>query len=305
MTSERDSWPAKPQRPESDATLTIGEALRDAAVRLEPVGGSGRLDAVFLLAHAGGVSRQEMIAHRERELTPEVAERFAALVARRERGEPLAYVTGEAGFYGRMFAADARVLVPRPETELAIEWAVRHLRATGREAGSAADVGTGSGAIGVTLACELRELDVYASDASQDALVVARGNAARNEVFQHVTFLHGDLAAPLLPYAPFDCVVANLPYVPSAECAPAPDPVGYEPLIARDGGPDGLALYRRLVPDLPRLVAPRGIAILEAAPANARALEAMVRAVLPKAGVETIRDYADLDRFVVAVIPPS
>jgi release factor glutamine methyltransferase len=285
--------------------LTIGEALRDAAVRLEPVGGTGRLDAVFLLAHAGGVSRQEMIAHRERELTPDVAERFETLVARRASGEPLAYVTGEAGFYGRMFAVDPRVLVPRPETELAVEWAVRHLRAIGREAGMAADIGTGSGAIAVTLARELPALNVYASDASQPALAVARGNAARNDVFQHVTFLHGDLAAPLLPYAPYDCVVANLPYVPTAQCAQAPDPVAFEPLVARDGGADGLALYRRLLADLPALIAPRGIIVLEAAPVNARSLEALVRAALPRAGVETIHDYADLDRFVVAVVPPS
>ena len=285
--------------------MTIGEALRDASVRLEPIGGTGRLDAVFLLAHAGGVTRQEMIAHRERELTPDVAERFTDLVARRARGTPLAYVTGEAGFYGRMFGVDERVLVPRPETELAVEWAVRHLRAIGRERGSAADVGTGSGAIAVTLASELRGLSVYASDVSQDALSVARRNAARNDVFQHVTFLHGDLAAPLLPFAPFDCVVANLPYVPSADCAAAPDPVSFEPMLARDGGPDGLSAYRRLLPDLRALVAPRGIAILEAAPSNARALERLVREALPNAGVEMIRDYADLDRLVVAVIPPG
>jgi release factor glutamine methyltransferase len=283
--------------------LTIGEALREASVRLEPVGGTGRLDAVFLLAHAGGVSRAEMIAHRERELAPEIAARFVELVERRAHGTPLAYVTGEAGFYGRMFGVDERVLVPRPETELAIEWAVRHLRATGREAGSAADLGTGSGAIAVTLAAELPELGVYASDISQDALAVARRNAARNLVFQRVTFLHGDLAEPLLAYAPFDCVVVNLPYVPTAECAAAPDPVAFEPMLARDGGTDGLALYRRLMAALPALVAPRGIAILEAAPANARALESLVRAALPQAGVEAIRDYADLDRFVIAVIP--
>jgi release factor glutamine methyltransferase len=283
--------------------LTIGEALRDAAIRLEPVGGTGRLDGVFLLAHAGGVSRAEMIAHRERELGPDVAARFETLVARRERGEPLAYVTGEAGFCGRMFDVDPRVLVPRPETELLVEWAVRHLRATGRAHGSAADVGTGSGAIAVTLARELPELSVFASDVSPEALALARRNAARNDVFQHVTFLQGDLAAPLLRYAPFDCVVANLPYVPSAECAAAPDPVSFEPLLARDGGVDGLALYRRLVPDLPALIAPRGIALLEAAPVNARALEALVRDVLPHGGVETIADYAGFDRFVIAAIP--
>lgn len=284
--------------------MTIGEALRDAAIRLEPVGGSGRLDAVFLLAHAGGVSRAEMIAHRDRELARDVVERFEALVDQRAHGAPLAYVTGEAGFYGRMFEVDARVLVPRPETELAVEWALRHVRAIGRESGTAADVGTGSGAIAVTLACELPDLGVFASDISPDALAVARRNAARNAVFQHVTFLHGDLAAPLLPYAPFDCVVANLPYVPTAECAAAPDPVAFEPMLARDGGADGLALYRRLLRDLPRLVAPRGIAILEAAPSNARALGRLVGAALPHAGIETVRDYADLERLVVAVVPP-
>jgi release factor glutamine methyltransferase len=285
-------------------SLTIGEALRDAAIRLEPVGGTGRLDAVFLLAHAGGVTRAEMLAHRERELAADVAERFAELVERRAHGEPLAYVTGEAGFYGRMFNVDARVLVPRPETELAVEWAVRHLRAIGREGGSAADVGTGSGAIAVTLASELPGLNVYASDVSQDALAVARRNAAKNEVFQHVTFLHGDLAEPLLAYAPFDCVIANLPYVPAAECAAAPDPVAFEPLLARDGGEDGLDAYRRFVRDLPALIAPRGMAILEAAPANTEALARLVRDALPGAGVETVADYAGLDRLVIAAIPP-
>lgn len=285
--------------------MTIGEALRDAAILLEPVGGSGRLDAVFLLAHAANVSRAEMIAQRDRELPADVADRFEALVAQRASGMPLAYVTGEAGFYGRMFSVDERVLVPRPETELAIEWAVRHLRAIGRENGTAADIGTGSGAIAITLAAELRDLGVYASDISADALAVARRNAARNKVFQHVTFLHGDLAEPLLPYAPFDCVVANLPYVPTAECAEAPDPVSFEPMLARDGGDDGLTYYRRFVPDLAKLIAPRGIAILEAAPSNAHRLEDLVRDALPGAGTETIRDYADLDRFVVAVIPPK
>jgi release factor glutamine methyltransferase len=285
--------------------VTIGEALRDAAVRLEPIGGTGRLDAAFLLAHAGGVTRQEMLAHAGRPLDPAVAERFSALVARRETGQPLAYVTGEAGFYGRMFAVDERVLVPRPETEIAVEWAVRHLRAIGREAGRVADVGTGSGAIAVTLACELPDLDVFASDSSAGALAVARSNAARHNVFQHVTFLHGDLAAPLIAYAPFDCVIANLPYVPTDECAPAPDPVSFEPREARDGGADGLDLYRRFVPALRELAAARGLVILEAAPANAAALEALVRAALPEAGCEIVRDYADQERFVVAAIPPD
>jgi release factor glutamine methyltransferase len=122
-------------------------------VRLEPVGGTGRLDAVFLLAHAGGVSRQEMIAHRERKLDARGRRGFRMPSSRAGKPAHRSHTSpGEAGFYGRMFAVDERVLVPRPETELAVEWAVRHLRAIGREAGTAADVGTGSGAIAVTLA---------------------------------------------------------------------------------------------------------------------------------------------------------
>jgi release factor glutamine methyltransferase len=117
-----------------------------------------------------------------------------------------------------------------------------------------------------------------------------------------VTFLHGDLAQPLLPFAPFDCVIANLPYVPSAECAAAPDPVSFEPLEARDGGADGLDFYRRLVPALPMLVAPRGMAILEAAAANISKLERMVGDELPEAGVEIVPDYAGIPRFVIAVV---
>jgi len=284
--------------------VTLARALHDAAIRLEPVGGTGRLDAAFLLAHAGGVTRAEMLAHGDRELAPDVAARFRALVEERAAGVPLAYVTGEAGFYGRMFGVDRRVLVPRPETELAIEWGVRHLEAIGRAGGTAADVGTGSGAIAVTLACELPGLHVVASDVCEDALAVARANAARNCVSERVTFVHGDLATPLLAYAPFDLVVANLPYVASAALAPVPDPVAYEPRLARDGGSDGLALLRRLVPALPGLVARRGMAILEAAPQNCRTLEGLVRAALPHAGVETIADYAGDERFVIAAIPP-
>jgi release factor glutamine methyltransferase len=283
--------------------VTIGEAMREAAQRLEPIGGTGRLDAAFLLAHVGGVTRQEMIAHRDRELPDDTTERFRVLVERRASGEPLAYVTGEAGFYGRMFGVDKRVLVPRPETEHAIEWVVRHLKAIERENGTAADIGTGSGAVAVTLACELPELGVYGSDISQDALSVARRNAARNNCFQHVTFVRGDLGAPLLRYAPFDAIVANLPYVPTAEIAASPDPVSFEPRLALDGGADGLDLYRRLVPDLPKLLAPRGIAVLEAGPMNAQALDAMVRTEMPHAGVEIISDYANLERFVIILNP--
>ena len=258
--------------------MTIGEALRDAAVRLEPVGGGGRLDAVFLLAHAGGVSRAEMIAHRERELGPQIVRRFEELVAQRERGAPLAYVTGEAGFFGRMFGVDARVLVPRPETELAVEWAVRHLRAIGRETGSAADIGTGSGAIAVTLAAELPGLGVFASDVSQDALArrAPERGAQRRLPARHVSARRPGRAA------------ASVRAVRLRDREPAVRTERGVRGRARSGLVRAAARARRRratdssstaasLRDLPALIAPRGIASSKPRPERASARTAGAR----------------------------
>ncbi len=172
---------------------------------------------------------------------------------------------------------------------------------SGARTAARADVGTGSGAIAVTLAASCAS-STSTRATSRRTRSPSRG-ATRRATTSSSTSRSCTAISPsrCCAYAPFDCVVANLPYVPSAECARAPDPVSFEPLLARDGGADGLALYRRLVRDLPALVAPRGIAILEAAPVErARARGARARRAAG-AGVETIRDYADLDRFVVAI----
>jgi release factor glutamine methyltransferase len=196
------------------------------------------------------------------------------------------------------------VLVPRPETELLVEAALDDLRARmacGVRNPRACDVGTGSGAIGVTLAAESPELSVVLSEVSSGALAVARGNAERLGVLSRVECVEGDLAEPLVPLGPYDCVVANLPYIPSAEVPAAPNPVGFEPRVALDGGTDGLVLYRRLLRALPHLLAPGGSAFLEAAPGTLEPLAALAEA-LPGAHVEIGEDYAGLERWVTLTL---
>jgi release factor glutamine methyltransferase len=278
--------------------MTIGEALRETGRRLEAVGGTGRLDATLLLEYVMDAPRENFITAAERLLTPDERAGLAKAVERRLTGAPVAYITGEVGFYGRTFSVDERVLVPRPETEHVVEAMLGALRACGKTRGHLADIGTGSGAIAISLAAELPDAWVFGTDISHDAIDVARRNAARNNVFQSCTFLHGDLAGPLGRFAPFDGLVANLPYIPSAEIPPAPDPVAFEPPLALDGGPDGLALYRRLVAMLPALLAPHAPVAFEAAPGTIEPLAALVAAAFPGVHPQIAADYAGLGRYI-------
>jgi release factor glutamine methyltransferase len=278
--------------------VTIAEALRDSRRRLWAAGGTGRFDAVLLLEHVTGATRTSFITDDARELTPAEEAAFAQAVERRLTGAPVAYITGGVGFHGRSFAVDERVLVPRPETEHLVEAALAALRAAGATGGRIADVGTGSGAIAIALAMELPDAWVFGTDISRGAIDVARRNAAHNNVFQQCTFLHGDLAAPLAKFAPFDALVANLPYIPTAAIPVVPDPVGFEPRLALDGGADGLDLYRRLIAQLPAILTPRASILLEAAPGTIEPLAELVEAAFPGASVEIGADYANLPRFL-------
>jgi len=278
--------------------MTIAEALREAGRRLEAVGGSGRLDAVLLLEYVTDAPRESFITNDARPLEPDEERALAQVVERRLAGTPIAYITGEAGFFGRTFGVDERVLVPRPETEHVVEALIGALRADGNTRGKIADIGTGSGAIAISLAADLPDAWIFGTDISHGAIDVARRNAARNNVFQSCTFLHGDLAAPLGRFAPFDGLAANLPYIPTADIPGRPDPVAFEPPLALDGGPDGLALYRRLIAMLPALLAPEAPVVFEAAPGTIEPLAALVAEAFPRARPHIGRDFAGLGRYV-------
>lgn len=259
-----------------------------------------RLEISQMLARAIGQSREWLIANDDRAIDEEARRRFDAMLERRCCGEPLAYILGSAGFYGREFEVNSHVLVPRPETEHLID----DLRASVDAAGATThlDVGTGSGAIAVTIAAELKNARVDAVDISNEALEVARRNARANGVEDRIAFFQGDLVEPVRERH-YESIVANLPYVPTADIAAYPDPVSYEPVLALDGGPDGLDLYRRLLANVPRMLRPGGIMYLEAAPPLMDGLVALARAAFPHGKVTVGKDYGERERFVKVELP--
>jgi release factor glutamine methyltransferase len=290
---------AAPPAPTSSlpATWTVLDVVRWTTARFSERGlGTPRLDAELLVAHVLSLPRVQLYVQFERVLSPEELGALRDLIKRRQAGESIAYLTGRKEFWKFEFGVDARVLVPRPDTETLVEEALARIAPAAE--GSAprfADVGTGSGALAITLAKLRTDAAVFASDVSAAALEVARANAER--LGASVTFVEGDLAAPLAAHAPFALLVANLPYIPTGDLASLPIDVRTEPALALDGGVDGLDLVRRLVADAPALLAPAGALALEIGAGQADA----TRALLTSAGftdVQTRKDLAGVERVV-------
>jgi release factor glutamine methyltransferase len=291
----------EPAAPVHRGPWTILAVLRWTAARFTERGvPTPRLDAELLAAHAFGLSRVQLYTQFDRPLEAAELSTFRALVKRRQAGEPVAYLTGHKEFWSLDLAVGPQVLVPRPDTETLIEEALARLP-PGRPA-RVADVGTGSGAIALALARERPEISVFASDLSAKALAVAQGNAERLGLA--VTFVEGDLLAPLFPHGPFDLVAANLPYVPTAEIPNLAPEVRAEPLEALDGGPDGLDLLRRLITGVSSVLLPGGSVVLEVGAGQAPATVAYcARAGLVE--VCTRRDLAGIERVVAARVTPK
>ena len=289
-------------------TASVGELLARATATLRDGGSStARLDAEVLLAHVAGRDRSWLLAHPEAELAPEP---FDALLDRRLRGEPIAYLRGFKEWRSLRIRTDARALIPRPETELLYELAVDEIRS--RMARDDAPIGawepaTGSGAVTLALALRFREaltlgrLRLIASDLSADALELAAENLEAHGVHSLVDLACVDLLEPagrLLPRP--DVVIANLPYVPTDEALAPERGLGHEPRIAIDGGPDGLAIMRRLFGSLPGRVADGGTLLLEVGIGQADGVAALAPA---GASVSAERDLAGIERVVRVQLP--
>ena len=285
-----------------EITDTVRAVLAAARGRLREGGGAGvALEAEVLLAHYLGVDRVALYREPDRLLTADQVARYLDLVERRGRGEPVAYLTGHKEFMGLDLTVGPCVLVPRPETELLVETALQ-LLTPAPAAPLAVDVGTGSGAIAVSLAADHPAVRVLATDVDAAALAVARRNANANAVAERISFFQGDLLAPLTTPAyleQVDLIAANLPYVPTGELEGlARDVREYEPLLALDGGPDGLDLYRRLVPAARRLLRPGGTLLMEIGPGQG---DACLDLVPPPAWESRLlHDLASRERLVVA-----
>jgi len=250
-----------------------------------------RREALFLLAAASGLSEIQLRIRPERELSTEVEEQFFRWVDRRTTGEPAEHIVGRCSFWGRTFRVTPDVLIPRPETELMVQ-AVLEAELPSRA--RVLDVGTGSGCLVITLATERVDWRLVGIDRSIEALQVARLNGAEHGV--DVVWLWSDLMSSCAPA--FDLVTANLPYVPTGWLPTLGEEISREPVLALDGGDDGLDLVRRLIEDLPRVLTPGGLCLLELAEDQADAVEELaVKHELRPAGRR--RDIGGCDRVVI------
>lgn len=305
--------PAMTTGPADDAAArTVGELLGDGIARLRAAGCEApRLDAELLLGWAAGLDRTTVIAHPGRGVEPGAVARWEAAIGRRERGEPLAYIRAEKEFHGRTLRVDARALIPRPETELLVELALREAAARLGRDGLArlriVDVGAGSGAIALAVAATLRDRDladrveILATDASHDALDLAATNLAEHGLAGLVRLAAADLLPPGEPA--FDLVLANLPYIPAADVPHLPVALSFEPPMALTPGPDGLALIRRLLALLPVALSPGGLALLEIGSDQGGTIGPAIEAALPGWAWRLEPDLAGLPRLAVVRRP--
>ncbi len=238
------------------AELAANPHLRDHAHR----------DAELLLLHTLQLPRTTLLAYPDREITPGQRALYEASIARRLQNEPIQYITGQQEFYGLLLHVTPAVLIPRPETEHLVE-AVLH-RLPHNAPLKIVDIGTGSGAIAIALATHLPEAQITALDLSPEALKIAHANALANDqphnVAQRIRFLHSDLLSALPPNEQFDAIVSNPPYIPETDRPTLhPEVREHEPSTALFAGPQGLDIYRRLIPQAHAALKPNGLLALE------------------------------------------
>jgi len=285
----------------SEQPWTVRRVLGWTTQHFEKLGlDSPRLTAELLLAHVLHTSRVRLYTDLDRPLEAGELAAYRGLIDRRAAGEPTSYLTGTREFYGRTFAVDPRVLVPRPETELLVE-AV--LQAVPRDAEiRVLDLCTGSGCVGITLALERPRARVLATDTSPGAVEVARANAAALGPADRFEARLGDLLAPVEGEPPFDVVVANPPYVPTGELPTLSPEVRREPPLALDGGADGLDVVRRIAEEAPRRLVPGGLLALEIGDGQGPAVHSLLEAA-GYGSVRIERDLARHDRLALGTHP--
>lgn len=277
---------------------TIGRILKWTEQYFKEKGiESPRLDAEVLLSHILGRERIYLYVHFDEPLEPAELARYREAIKQRVQRVPVAYIIGEKEFMGLTFRVTADTLVPRPDTEILVQAAIERLRARG-DAPRFADIGTGSGAICLSVLHFLPKAQADTVDISPAARAIAEENAAALEVADRVTFHTGDLLAPLAGQC-YDAILSNPPYIPDGDIAAlAPEVRLKEPHTALAGGKDGLDFYRRLMANAPALLKDGGflaveVGIHQAAPVAALAVPSFSR-------TEILKDYAGIERVVIA-----
>ncbi len=283
-------------------TQTLVQAWTAARDRLRRAGlASPVIDARLLVEAAADASRVEIVTEPHRPLTAQQAARLDDYLARRERREPVSHILGRRGFWKIMLQVTPHVLTPRPDTETVVDVALAAF--SERQAFTVLDLGVGSGAILLAILAERPAARGLGVDISEEALAVARENAANLGLAGRCALLRGDWTTGLGDEG-FDLVVSNPPYIATAVIDELePEVKDYEPRLALDGGPDGLDAYRRLVPEILRVLRPGGMFAVEIGHDQKTAVEALFRAA-GAADVRTIRDLADRDRVVAGAKKP-
>ncbi len=271
--------------------MKLAEALsRSRAILAQNDIEDASLEAELLLRHVLKINRTQLYLDLEAELSPGDEKAFRALVERRLSGEPAAYITGHREFYGLKFYVNPHTLIPRPESELLVETALK--LAQNQPISNIADIGTGCGAIAVSLALELPGARIYATDISAAALEVASINCQRHSLAGRVHLIEGDMLEPLPETV--DIIVANLPYVRPSELAPT----NFEPLIALDGGAEGTEIIARLCRQAQSKLADGGSMLLEIGQGQSETITSLLASLFPDDTIEVFKDLSGIERVV-------
>ncbi len=280
---------------------TVEEALAAVRAALEGAGiDEAPVEAEWILAHVLGVRRLEVFLQGKRPLTTDERQEVDEIVRRRQGREPLAYILGSVDFRGHLIKVTGDVLIPRPETEVLVEEALRILEGPGRPP-LVIEPRTGSGCIGVAIAAELEGARLVALDISQSALAVARENARASGVEDRVLFARGDLLLPIRGTPAPDMIISNPPYVPHGEIpALSPEIRDFEPIRALDGGPDGLDCIRRLITEAAALLRPDGVLLLEIGDTQGEEVMGLARATGFYEEIRIKKDLSGMERIFFA-----
>lgn len=277
---------------------TINQHLAEALRTLTPVSDTAGLDATVLMAHATGMGRIDIITHGDDLLDESKSELFNQLVKRREKHEPIAYITGQKEFWGLAFEVEKGILIPRPDTETIIATLMTLIPNSDIQ-GTVADLGTGSGAIIISLLSEFKNMQGFATDTNPLALKISHRNAKTHKVDDRLTLLEGRWAEPLEEEV--NIIISNPPYIPSKEVKKLmPDVQNYEPGNALDGGKDGLNCYRELIPSAYKKLTHGGLLVLETGYDQHPAIYKLLEGDEWKE-VQSFQDLGKRDRVIVAL----
>jgi len=273
----------------------LGQLILSLTKRLED-SMTPNLDAQVLLAHIINQPRAWILSHPEYNLTPNQKEKLSSGLANLENGVPLPYVLGHWEFYNLDFVINPNVLIPRPETEIIVDFSIKWLQ-NHPESRNALDIGTGSGCIAISILYSIPDLLMTAVDISKEALTTAHTNAVKHSVNDRITFVHGDIFPRVLSASSFDIITANLPYIPTTTLHQL-EIFGREPTLALDGGPNGLDHILRLIERAAQYISPGGLLLIEIEAQQGETALESAQENFPDSEITICSDFSGHDRVL-------